>query len=814
MANALNKLRDAAETFGKNISRAKSVASKAFNTVIVDSCSKNSKKTTSTIRSTTSIDFSQGDIDSTGESLNSAIDGAGMFVVSGSVGGDIAVSRRGDFRIDDQGFVKNAADQYLLGIQLENDGSLPPNSGSVDKLKAVNFANTKGTPVPSSIISIAMNLNSEQESLRGNGINTSLNRTGKNAGKAVDDILFPEKLPESSLVLGDSFSFTSSTTGITKTVTYGGMVLAKKPSIDNPIYGSTDANKAFIFNDPNNGNLQVGASIRISIVGGQTYTFTAIRGAESSKDKTFNTITGLANAINNISSLKAKVDNEGRLYIAPKNADSGLIFDNVGGDLVGALGLTNLDKTSGNNARFNSMSTLRDAVNLNQETYSLKATVSDKDLKITSLLSTAEFNIAANSLGITKINKAVFNPNQTEIGRASIFITAPNHGLNSGEFVKIKGLNNPLVPDSLYVVGEVNANGFTICAMQPDPTLFPVVGAEPVFALAADASWQKVSGQTYVSRAAAVTNAPIGGNIIIELPAGTTAQTDAASENWIIGDVVYILGIGSAAVLGSDITVPNGYYNLVAVGDNAGARTITITPTSCVAAAGVIQPIQAFNVRKISTGAVPALDSRVFVTTGGVDPLTSGVKMYMHNSGYSIDDIISFKDLPDALIIDGIPVNNNTKYKISRVGNDFGAEYVVFQVKDINGDVILATTGDDNTDAKNYVADVNNSYINNSSQLIKYFGLDQEKTTYDRTYDSNNTDKNLSATADGTSNFANNLIYSVPLNVYDSLGSSFPLTLYFAKLNNNEWAVEVTAQKNKDGVYDILNMLTDNGLIR
>ena len=76
----------------------------------------------------------------------------------------------------------------------------------IDKLKAINFANTKGTAVPSSIITISMNLNSDQESLRGNGVITSINRVGKNAGKIPNEILFPEKLAGTSLTIGDSLT--------------------------------------------------------------------------------------------------------------------------------------------------------------------------------------------------------------------------------------------------------------------------------------------------------------------------------------------------------------------------------------------------------------------------------------------------------------------------------------------------------------------------------------------------------------------------------------------------------------------------------
>ena len=55
----------------------------------------------------------------------------------------------------------------------------------------------------------------------------------------------------------------------------------------------------------------------------------------------------------------------------------------------------------------------------------------------------------------------------------------------------------------------------------------------------------------------------------------------------------------------------------------------------------------------------------------------------------------------------------------------------------------------------------------------------------------------------------------MPITVYDSLGSSYTLLLYFAKLDNNKWAIEPTSKKDKDGVFEVSNVLADtNGLIR
>ena len=79
--------------------------------------------------------------------------------------------------------------------------------------------------------------------------------------------------------------------------------------------------------------------------------------------------------------------------------------------IVNELGLTDLPQAAGGVTRFNSLASLREEVNKDQDIYSLKATIEGKDLKITSLLSTSSFNITARSLGINAITRATINPN-------------------------------------------------------------------------------------------------------------------------------------------------------------------------------------------------------------------------------------------------------------------------------------------------------------------------------------------------------------------------------------------------------------------
>jgi flagellar hook-basal body protein len=750
----------------------------------------------------------QGTLVTTGTVSDLAIDGAGFFIVADGDDGKNKLSRRGDFRQNDTGFWKNGSGQLLKAWKLDQNGDLPENFALMESIEPVNFANIKGDPTATTVVSIAMNLNSDQQALRGSGVDAVINRSGRNAGKEINDIIYPERIGNSNLALGDSFTFSSSTTGEDKTLTFGGMALARRPdnASNSAIFGSYAAGTSFKFNDPAAGNLQPGHKLRIALSNGQNFTFSAVQGAENAASKTFNTINGLADAINRVSSLKASVDAEGRLYIASNDANNGVTFTNVGGgSIVEELGLANIPQAEDGITRFNSLNTLRDEVNTQQDIYSLKATTEGNDLKITALLSNADFNITANSPGITAINSATLNPNGTEQGRATVYINAPGHNLKAGDFIKANGLNHPQTGDGIYNVTSTNANGFTISLKDADPNTFPVAAATDLN-INADASWQKVPGEKFQTFNNPTLNTTgIGSPVTITLPGGDAAAT---AENWADGDVVYISGVGNVLTPnGEDIIVPDGYYEMTANAAAVGDRTFEIIPTDNIAAAGA-PAAGPFSVRKVGTGGIAALDTKAFTTTGGTGP-NSAVRMYMPNHGYASGDYISFTNLDAPTDIDGIAIDNNIKYKIVATTDN----YLEFQVLDANGTPLPATTGDGSV-AVNLSALGANFAVNNSSQLMNYFSLDPETNIYEKNYDPNDITKNLSATANGNSNFDNNLMYSVPITAYDSLGTPFTLLLYFAKLNSNEWAVELATQKDQDGIFDIENIATENGLIK
>lgn len=763
----------------------------------------------------------QGKIIGTGIASDIALDGAGMLVVSDSATGAAKYTRRGDFRQDELGFWKNGSGMLLKAWKLDPNGELPQNSSLLSSLEAVNFANTKGLPVATSVISIAMNLNADQDALRGAGVDTVLNRTGLNTGKKNDGILFPEKINNASLKLGDQYTLKSSD-GQARTLTYGGLVAAKKADANTGerVFGAGGAGVSFTFNDPANGNLVAGQALTITLTNGQSYTFTVQAGAESKANKTFNTINGLAAAINTVSALAAEVDSQGRLYIAPVDPQQGLTFADVGGgQITSQLALADLAQAAPGTTRFNSLSTLRDAVNANKDVYSLSATFDGgKDLKITSALSTADFDITASSFGVNAITRATQLGGAGNLGiknQATVFIDAPGHSLAAGDFIKITGTGQVQLPDGMYSVTGVTTNGFTVSRKDANPAAFPAINPlNQNVAINAGATWQKIPGYKYSNQAGNITAIAGGGNVTIELGAGTTAALVGAmpaTENWQAGDVVFISGFdGVRSQGGNNATIPDGYYQIQVIGNNAGALTLTIIPATNVGG-GAVAANGACTVTKVASGGIGAMNTRTFVTDGGNALPNSLLRMYMPNHGYNIGDTISFSGLAGPTVIDGLTIDNNIPYKIT----DTNPNSIGFKIFDANGNQVAATTGDGNTAAVNLNGGLPPAFqVNSGSQLMRFFGLDPNKTHFDKKYDAANVDKNLSAAVNGRSaNFASKYTYSVSLNVIDSLGSDHRLILYFAKLDKNKWAVELVAQS-EEGVFDVTGLRTTNGLIR
>lgn len=749
----------------------------------------------------------QGTIVNTGVVSDIGIDGAGLLAVSDSPTGVVKYTRRGDFRQDELGYWKNGADQLLKAWKLDGQGNRPQNSSLLSSLEAVNFANTKGLPVKTSVISIAMNLNSDQTALRGPGPENGfvMQRSGNNKATKAADILLPDQIGTRALRLGDAFTFTSSGGDGPKTVTYGGITSGNKASNATQVFGASSASATFAFGAvAGPGVLVDGQQLRISIQGGASYTFTAMSGQPTGTN--FNSIQSLANAIDKISVLSARVVDD-RLYIAPKDASKGLTYQNVGGgtDIINQLGLRNLAPAGPNENRFNSIRSLRDAVNTNQSTDSLLATIEPGDnIKITSLLSTSSLRIASNQVDGNRISRAITNPTNNPAGGGSVFIEARNNGLQAGDLVRITGMNDARIPDgAVYSVGTANDNGFTI-SITGGAAAYTMANADLV--VPANATWQIAAGTKVAPIAATIDRANAGGGV-------QNIRIAAAGHGFANGDVIYsdggvfelnVQNVAGGGAANKTITLPAGYYTVA----NSNLNDFTIQATDVTAGGGGAGG-NALSFRKLGDnagGAVGDFDTTVFTTGAGVGSTLVNYHIGSDNHGYAVGGNIRFQDVGG--IFDGITLANNTDYTITAIN----AGVITFDVAGTGAGATLAGG------QAALLSAPNNARINNHSRLFEYFGLDPEKDSsnpananplFDVTYNPTDIDKNLTG-----GNFVSTETFSHPVTVYNSKGSTSTLILHFAKLENNKWAVELAAQADENGIFNIDGLAAPNGLVK
>jgi len=108
----------------------------------------------------------QGLLQSTSSNTDIAINGGGFFAVSDTQNADpsqdlIALTRAGSFEPDDQGFLRNAAGYYLMGWQLNPDGTTvnpAPARDTFASLEPVNVSGINFTGAPTQNMTFAGNL--------------------------------------------------------------------------------------------------------------------------------------------------------------------------------------------------------------------------------------------------------------------------------------------------------------------------------------------------------------------------------------------------------------------------------------------------------------------------------------------------------------------------------------------------------------------------------------------------------------------------------------------------------------------------------
>lgn len=101
--------------------------------------------------------YSQGNITSTSNPLDIAINGTGFFGLSQN--GSTSYTRNGQFHLDKDGYIINDQNRKLLGVLADSAGAIPQQPPT-DQLK-VDFVT--GTPNPTSTAAVTVNLDSRKD---------------------------------------------------------------------------------------------------------------------------------------------------------------------------------------------------------------------------------------------------------------------------------------------------------------------------------------------------------------------------------------------------------------------------------------------------------------------------------------------------------------------------------------------------------------------------------------------------------------------------------------------------------------------------
>jgi flagellar hook protein FlgE len=97
--------------------------------------------------------FTQGNVSSTGNPLDLAINGQGMFRMTDN--GTVTFSRNGQFNLDKQGFIVNASGKHLSGYAVDATGTIVPGSFTDLQVNSANIA-----PLASSASQVQLTLDS------------------------------------------------------------------------------------------------------------------------------------------------------------------------------------------------------------------------------------------------------------------------------------------------------------------------------------------------------------------------------------------------------------------------------------------------------------------------------------------------------------------------------------------------------------------------------------------------------------------------------------------------------------------------------
>jgi flagellar hook-basal body protein len=827
LPNNLTGIRKQIGNLAGNIAGAKAIGGKEQQSLFSVSYADNGK--VSYVSEQTRLDIlSRGPLVATGNNGDIALSkGNGMFVfkqnVTDTSDQEFRFRGTGSLRIDKNGYLSTSADgtgYKLMGYKIDENGNLPTVTSLLSSLTPVSIRDAILKPEATTSVAVnRLRLDSDKTVLHGPGDIIKINKSNLNSSLQASDIIIPEENNFSSLKQGDRLSLTSTPPGgQPKTFEYGGIAISKKINGGTGgFYKAVAPGTQFDFagpgvaHDGTGRDLVRGDAITIRFNGIDTVLTAELNGA----DQTFNSLTGLKNAINKfIPGLTATIS-DGRILIAaddtaePVAANGAITFaDANGGNLVRTLGLVDVTATTAD-YRFATLKTLQKRVNLNNENTGLKADLVGTNLDLHSLIASSSLALDGSSSGITNFSRATIGAafavadGGNDRGRATVTIESPKHGLKAGDKLWITNIAQP----GFYMVTFVpNSDNFTISLVNNNPTAFPAAPAAPApYAVPAGATWQKIASEKFETDNTSDIGVTNAGNVIIRLP-------NPATTTYANNDVVYISGFGARAVGGQNPVVPDGYY---VVRNYAGGPPQTIQIIASAGAAGnVAVAAQGFSVGVTKVGVSgnganfgPNNFNSVAMTTNtGQAAGGNTVRIFLPNTNYNIGDTLRLDGLPAPVVIDGITLNAATAYTVT--------------AKDPNGNWIDFIGGAGgavgaNVDAV-YGANAGDVPItlrtNDYALTSKYLGLQNQKpNVFAATYSEVDHNLSISNIDPQTSKHAGK-VFNTAIKVVDSLGAEHELIMNFARLQDNEWIVEVAGVKNADGSYDFDNDRPDGVL--
>ena len=150
----------------QNIANASTTAYKtagvSFQSLVTGGSSNSSKATGSVTTTVYQNMTQQGQISSTSNVTNIAIDGNGFFVVSDNLGNTPSAynySRNGEFSTDADGYLINSEGYYLLGQKTDENGNvLAINSNDLNSLEPIDVSSISGSAKATSEVTFDLNL--------------------------------------------------------------------------------------------------------------------------------------------------------------------------------------------------------------------------------------------------------------------------------------------------------------------------------------------------------------------------------------------------------------------------------------------------------------------------------------------------------------------------------------------------------------------------------------------------------------------------------------------------------------------------------